>query len=344
MLIQFISQFKGLYNETKKLVEEVSQKGVFARELQSSDIPYHSEYLITSAPKLTEELKKIVPNPKLRSTKWISTAILESECEEVLKYASAEYFVHNLISPVFFYNKLKSLPSDALVIEVGPHGLFSKVVTETLESGHYVSVLKKDSNDTNLDIFLTAVAKLYEFGLNPIIEKLYPKVEWPVPRGTQSLSSLIRWDHNKVLSVRKYPEHHFRPTASDLNYTYNPNQNIKAFFPEHCIDGNVLYPATGYLMLVWRKIAAYYGKLWNQLPVIFEDVQFRRPIFLSETDITRIKAKYFDTTGECSLSSETKNICLTEEFLLFIIKVSSQFWKRAIFVVWVKCEPLMNMR
>jgi fatty acid synthase len=280
------------------MVEDLAKKGVFARELQSSDIPYHSEYLITSAAKLTEELKKVVPNPKLRSKKWISTALMDSEFDESLLYAGAEYFVHNLISPVYFYNKFKHLPSDAIVLEIGPHGLFSKVVKETLESGNYISVMKKDSNETNLDMFLTSIAKLYELGLNLTIENLYPKVEWPVARSTQSLSSLMKWDHKENLHIRKYPDYHFRPTSSDLNESYNPTQNIKAFMPEHCIDGNVLYPATGYLMLAWRRMAGYYGKIWNQLPVIFEDVQFRRPIFLSDTDITRIKVKYHDTSGE----------------------------------------------
>ena len=288
----------GLYNETKQMVENMTKKGIFARELQSSDIPYHSQYLITSAPKLTEELKKVVPNPKIRSKKWISTALMDNDCEEALLYASAEYFVHNLISPVYFYNKFKHLPSDAIILEIGPHGLFAKVVKETLESGHYLSVMKKDSNDTNLDMFLGAVAKLYELGLNPITENLYPKVEWPVGRSTQSLSSLMQWEHSGTNFVRKYPDFHFRPTASDLNEMYNPQQNIKAVMPEHCIDGNVLYPATGYLMLAWRRMAAQHGRIWNQLPVIFEDVQFRRPIFLSDTDITRIKVKYHETTGK----------------------------------------------
>ena len=279
------------------MVEDLSKKGIFARELQSSDIPYHSKFLVSCAQKLTEELKKIIPNPKTRSKKWVSTALLDSECDDILKLASAEYFVHNLISPVFFYNKFKHLPSDALVVEIGPHGLFSKVVKETLESGHYLSVMKKDSNDTNLDMFLGAIAKLYEFGLNPIIENLYPKVEWPVPRSTQSISSLMKWDHHDTAYVRKFPDHHFRPTASDLNDNYNPTQNIKSFIPEHCIDGSVLYPATGYLMLAWRKMAAVYGRIWNQLPVIFEDVQFRRAIFLSDNEITRIKVKYLETNG-----------------------------------------------
>ena len=95
---------KGLYNETKQMVEDLNKKGVFVRELQSHDIPYHSEYLMTSAKKLTDELKKIVPNPKPRSKKWISTAVIESDLDNTLKSGSAEYFLHNFLRPVYFYN------------------------------------------------------------------------------------------------------------------------------------------------------------------------------------------------------------------------------------------------
>ena len=282
----------------KKVVEELTKKGVFVRELQSSDIPYHSEYLVTSAKRMTEEIKKYLPNPKLRSKKWLSTAILDSDVDNSLKYASAEYFVLNLISPVYFYNKVKHLQTDAIIIEIGPHALFSKIITQTLESSTYLSLIKKDANETNLEMFLTSMAKLYELGVNPDIENLYPKVQWPVARGTQSISSLIQWDHSTSYFVRKYPDYFFRATASDMNEIINLSRSIKSHLPDHSIDGNMLFPATGYLMLAWRQLAAYHGKIWNQIPVVFEDVQFRRPVFLSETEVTRLKVRYFQNSGK----------------------------------------------
>ena len=280
------------------MCDDLSKKGVFVRELQSHEIPYHSEYLMTSAKKLTDELKKVVPNPKPRSKKWVSTAVIDSDPEDVLKTGSAEYFVHNLISPVYFYNKLKYMPMDAIVVEIGPHGLFAKIISQTLDASTYMSLIKKDSNDTNLEMFLTSIAKLYEMGLNPNIENLYPKVDYPVTRGTQSISSLLKWDHSETYFVRKWPEFHFKGTASELTENINLKREIKSFLPDHCIDGNCLFPATGYLMCAWRQLAAHKGKLWNQLPVIFEDVQFRRPVFVSQEESTRLKVRYLEQTGD----------------------------------------------
>ena len=92
-----------------------------------------------------------LPNPKLRSKKWVSTIIVEDILrEDILLYASAEYFVNNLISPVFFYDKFKCFPSDAIVLEIGPHGMFRRIVSETLESSSYITLIKKDSIETRI--------------------------------------------------------------------------------------------------------------------------------------------------------------------------------------------------
>ena len=246
---------------------------------------------------MIDEIKKYVPKPKLRTKKWISTAVLESDPKEELTTASAEYFAHNLISPVYFYNRLKYMPSDAIVLEIGPHGLFSKIVTQTLENSSYISLIKRDSNETNLDQFLISIAKLYEFGFNPSIEKLYPKVEWPVARGTQSISSLMQWEHIKNFNVRGYPDYKHRETSSDLNETIDMSENYKNYYPDHKIDDSIIFPAAGYLMMAWKRLAYSVGRIWNQIPVIFEDVQFRRAVFLSYDEPSKLKVRYLKQSG-----------------------------------------------
>ncbi|CAG2102295.1 unnamed protein product [Medioppia subpectinata] len=153
----------GPIKEMKELIKTLEEKTVFVRQLESSEIPYHSQYLITSAKPMTEAIKKYIPNPRLRSRKWVSTSLMTTDPDDqALKYASAEYFVYNLLNPVQFYDKFKSLPLDAIVLELSPHSVFSKIVTETLENSTHISLIKKYSNDTNLDMFLSALAIIYE--------------------------------------------------------------------------------------------------------------------------------------------------------------------------------------
>ena len=294
----------------KIIMKDLKAKNKFVFQLESSGLPYHHPLLKTSAEPMAEEIRKYLQKPRRRSNEWLSTSLPDGEPkDDNLNYAGAEYFVNNLISPVFFYDKLKCLPSDAIVVEVGPHGVFRKIVCETLESATYLSLIKKDSNDTNLDNFFNAIAKLYELGINPSIENLYPKVEFPVSRNTPSIGSLIKWNHSQNYTVKTFPDFNFRTTASDMNVTININLNEENYYSGHCIDGNILFPATGYLMLAWRIYAGSLAKPWNEVPVVWEQVQFKRAVFMSEDNLTHLKVVYSRKTGDFMILENDNECC-----------------------------------
>ncbi|CAG2101714.1 unnamed protein product, partial [Medioppia subpectinata] len=301
----------GSMNEMKSLINTVTKNRVFVRQLESSEIPFHTKYLITSAKPLTDAIKKYILNPRFRSQKWVSTSLMTTDPDDpALKYASAEYFVYNLLNPVQFYDRLKDLPSDAIVLELGPHSVFGKIVTETLNKCIYVSLIKKDSNHTNLGTLFNGLAKLYEAGVNMSVENLYTKVEWPVVRNTQSISSIIRWEHKQQIPFSLYPKKYDRSTASDYNYTFDPvNYQKNKFYLEHCVDGKAIFPAVGYITLAWRRLATGLGRHWYDVPVVFENVQFKRPVFLKDSAKTVFTVRYFAATDDfCVLESD--NVCV----------------------------------
>lgn len=51
----------------------------------------------------------------------------------------------------------------------------------------------------------------------------------------------------------------------------------------HCIDGRVIYPATGYLVLAWRTLVRNLGVVMEETPVTFEDVIIHRATILPKT-------------------------------------------------------------
>lgn len=48
----------------------------------------------------------------------------------------------------------------------------------------------------------------------------------------------------------------------------------------HCIDGRVVYPATGYLVLAWRTLVRSLGVAMDTTPVTFDDVTIHRATIL----------------------------------------------------------------
>ncbi|CAG2101211.1 unnamed protein product [Medioppia subpectinata] len=301
----------GLKNEMKKTIDLLNKTGVFVRQLESSEIPFHSEYLRSSAQPMVDAIKKYMLNPRLRSKKWLSTSVMVSEPEdERLRYASAEYFVYNFMHPVQFYDQLKHISTGAVVLELSPHSLFKKIITESVDSCQYISLISKDSNHKNVDQFLSGISKLYELGFNPSVERLYPPIQWPVPRSTPSISSLLKWDHSRDLSTftAKYPENMLRYVCGDMNVVVNIGAKKDDYLCDHVVDGNNLFPATGYLMLAWRQMAASYGQTWDKVPAVFEKCQFLRATLLSADAPTRLTVKYFQHSGEFIIM-ETNILC-----------------------------------
>ncbi len=190
-----------------------------------------------------------------------------------------EYFTNNLISPVLFNEGMRQVPKYAITIEVAPHSLFESIFKRCFSSLTYCGLMKRTESD-NMDFFLSSIGRLYSLGLNPDIENLYPKVEYPVARGTQSLGSLIKWDHKTSHEVKKFPEYHNYGTASDYTMKFSITDADWSFLRDHAIEGRILFPATGYLMLAWRRFAALKGQPWMKTPVAFENIRLFIKLFL----------------------------------------------------------------
>ena len=199
-----------------------------------------------------------------RSKKWISTSILESEPkEEILKYASAEYFVNNLISPVYFYDKLKELPSDAIIIEIGPHAVFRKIINETLETASYLSLIKKDSNDTNLDNFFVCDRELSMSGDSTLqLRTCIQRLSFPVSRNTPTIGSLIKWDHSvQYIISANIPKVFNRNTASDMNVCHRYDSKLTIVSTRVIVLMEIsFFLATGYLVVSLASFLNLFGQ------------------------------------------------------------------------------------
>lgn len=263
----------GLYEDTKKFVEHLQSENIFARLVVGGEYPYHSPYMHAVAPDLIKSLTKIIPEPKVRSSKWISTSFDKSQWEtDAARYASAEYFTNNLVSPVLFNEGMDEITNNVITIEVAPHSLFDSIFKRCYSRHRYIGLMKRTEQD-NLKFFISSLGKLYTLGLNLDIENLYPKIEWPVARTTQSLSSLLKWDHSQKYYVKKYPEYHNFSTSSDFYIKISVQESDWSFLRDHTVEGKTLFPATGYLYLVWRRFANTLGRPWNTTPVQFENIR-----------------------------------------------------------------------
>ena len=114
----------GPLDSVSEFVTKLKKDGVFAKEVRSAGVAFHSYYMASIAPALLSALKKVIPHPKPRSARWISTSIPESQWQsDLARNSSAEYHVNNLVNPVLFHEGLKHIPENAVVVEIAPHAL-----------------------------------------------------------------------------------------------------------------------------------------------------------------------------------------------------------------------------
>ncbi|CAG2102302.1 unnamed protein product [Medioppia subpectinata] len=289
-----------------RFVAELKAENVFTKVVNSSNIPFHSSIVKNMYSTLLDRYRTVIADKRLRSDKWISTSIpADKWAEDECKYSSAEYYVNNLVEPVLFKEALDLVPEDAVIIEIGADSVFRNLIKQNYPSLQYVGLMKRNDTDS-LANFLAAIGELYNLGLNPRVENLYPKVTFPVERGTQSLSSLIKWDHSDDYLVPLYPDYFNPRTGDEINISIDFKLEENQFYFGHVIDGRVLFPATGYLYIVWQELAKQSSIPVTELPVIFANVHFLRATIIKENTVLTFKFHYSKLNGEFCIYNDNQ--------------------------------------
>lgn len=270
---------------SKAAIEEVSERlndqGVFCRAVKSEGVAFHHPSLRAAAPCLLQELSKVIKVSRRRSSRWVSSSVPESQWGSTqAATASPNYLVNNLLSPVLFVEALSKVPEGAVVVEVSPHGLLQAVLRRSLPQSTSIALIRKEATSTVVH-FMEALGKLYMAGVSVDIAALYPTLPLPVPPNTPSIASLLRWDHNQEWEVARFsgsgsggPEYQVKVALDSEDYRY---------LEGHTLDGRILFPATGYMVLAWQAVCRLQGTAWKDTPVTFSDITLHQATVLSST-------------------------------------------------------------
>lgn len=153
------STISGPASSVTKFVKDLKAKNFFAEELSVSNIAYHSKYIADMGPRFLAKLKDIIRNSVERSPKWISSSVPENKLDlPDAKYSSAQYHTNNLLGSVLFEEASKLLPTNAIIIEIAPHGLLQSILKGLLPNGTHIALTQR-RNPQNVLFFLKAIGK-----------------------------------------------------------------------------------------------------------------------------------------------------------------------------------------
>uniref|UniRef100_A0A803V968 Fatty acid synthase n=1 Tax=Ficedula albicollis TaxID=59894 RepID=A0A803V968_FICAL len=258
----------------------------------------------------------VIPHPKPRSARWISTSIPESQWQgDLARNSSAEYHVNNLVNPVLFQEGLKHIPENAVVVEIAPHALLQAILKRTLKPTCTILPLMKKEHKNNLEFFLTQIGKIHVTGINVLGNNLFPSVKYPVPVGTPLISPYIKWDHSQDWDVPKAEDFPGGSKGSASGSVYNIDVSPDSpdhYLTGHCIDGRVLYPATGYLVLAWRTLSRSLGMAMEEMAVMFEDVTIHQATIIPKKGSVQLEVRLmpasrcFEVSGNGNLAVSGK--------------------------------------
>lgn len=150
----------GLKEPVEQFILLLKSKDIPTQIINVLNTPYHSKLVEKAIPSLLEHIKKIVPKPKIRSVKWISTSVPKEQLgEDDAKYCSAQYYANNMINNVVFDEALENVPKGSILIELAPHGLLQDVLNRLAKKDiTYIDLVTRSQKD-GLNYLLSALGK-----------------------------------------------------------------------------------------------------------------------------------------------------------------------------------------
>lgn len=136
---------------------------------------------------------------------------------------------------------------------------------------------------------------------------MYPPVEFPVSASTPMISPLIQWEHSEEWYLAKFDPQSVG-TSGERICPLSLAEHDYEYMSGHIIDGRCLFPATGYLTLVWETIGMMRSTFALNLIVEFTDIRFMRATNMSKDQVLNFIVMVHRGTGDFEISEHESPI------------------------------------
>jgi acyl transferase domain-containing protein/thioesterase domain-containing protein/acyl carrier protein len=282
----------GNSEKLASIVQLLEGKGFLTRYL-NVNYAFHSLQMVTLQKQLANSLENIKTDTAKLPIYSTATGKLASS-----KDYSSDYWVEHLVKPVRFVDAINSLIDDGynIFLEIGSHTTLTSLIEEILkvnkkEGFFAVPSLKRSENE--YFSLMNMLGKLYTFGYEPAWSKLYTKAQYvPIPfyawqKERFWLEKMPSLSETDSLAKPIGLAHPFMTQHVELANQKNTHMwelsltaNSLAYFKDHKIQENIIFPATGYLEWVFAAI----NKVLGQGSYVLEDIVFSKALLLSDKE------------------------------------------------------------
>lgn len=305
----------------EKAKDRLDQNGTFARVL-AVDTAYHSHHMQSCAAPYFESLRRcgVSPLKGRRKCVWYSSVwgangrSRSFNDDHGMELLQGQYWVDNLTSTVQFSQALNRAVSEEsyildLALEIGPHpalkGPSSEVIKSlTGDTIPYCGVLKR--GEGAVEAFADGLGLIWKSfpSPRPIItfDGMHRAFPQPSAKNPVILKGLppYPWDHDSLIWRESRASHTFRtqsqPRHELLGFaiTFGENRKREVHWRQvfklselpwvrgHAIQGEVLFPATGYLTMAYEAAVRLVDNQQALRLVELHDIEMVRAMGLQE--------------------------------------------------------------
>ncbi|MBV2155597.1 non-ribosomal peptide synthetase/type I polyketide synthase [Kitasatospora sp. SUK 42] len=281
----------------RELAGELQQQGVFARFLDV-EVPYHSVRMDPIKDELIASLAGIKPRDAQLPLYLTAQEGLAQGPE-----LDGEYWWRNVRRPVRFRAAVERMAEDGhrLFLELGPHPVLGHAIRECAEQAHVLASIRRQQDEP--ERLTRTLAELHTLGVELSWDVLHPAGR-PVPLPTYPWRRDRYWvEPEPVEQVRlgrvDHPLLGRRTAAAQPSWTTALDPERLPYLDDHRIEGQVVFPAAGYLEMAAQAVRALTGGT----EVVLAEVELNRALFLSDTEPVPVQLGYAPEDARFTIAS-----------------------------------------
>ncbi|MFJ9946695.1 amino acid adenylation domain-containing protein [Kitasatospora sp. NPDC091207] len=291
-----------------ELAAALTAEQVFARSL-TVEVPYHSARMELIKDELLESLADLKARPA-RVPLYLTGREGTAHGTEL----DAAYWWHNVRDSVRFQQAVQRLGDDgySLFLEVGPHPVLGRSIQETLEARPggadrpevrtLPSIRRQEDERTT---FTASLAALHNLGVEVDWSVLQPAGR-PVPLPRYPFKRDRHWvEPRSVEQVRRgrldHPLLGRRLAGAEPAWEARLDAEALPYLEDHRIQGQVLFPAAGYLEMAVQAVRALTGGADAALA----GIELRKALFLPDEESRAVRLTLSAENGSFTISTGT---------------------------------------
>ena len=277
----------GEEEELAKVGERATEQGIFNKFLDVT-VPFHSRYMEEIKDEFMAGIADVTFN--MPTTTLYSTTTGKCVTEQM----DGSYLWNNVRYAVYFADAATAILEAGYTtfLEVGPHPALTYYLKELCEEqgvmGTFISSLNRKQPEQAT--FYHAFAKLYASGIFNEWETHYPAVGNFIKLPHYAWQREVYWsesDSNAIRRLGLYDRNLLGKRLSTARPTWEVElkKELVPFLDDHCIGGNPLFPAAGYMEMAMQLANEYYGKGFYTL----EEIELKKAVFIQPNKLTKLQ-------------------------------------------------------